>query len=225
MKSGFVTDEMVEDMRKLYFDDGLTLAEVSKRIGVSDKTVERHLKKKFKKIRSRSESLKGRPVTDKMREVARKLGKSQVGPKNPVWKGRVERSSGYVGVRKPDHPYASKDGYVMEHRLVMEEQLGRYLKPDEDVHHINHNKKDNRPENLMVISKSEHSKFHGLERVLDGTHNNYIPLSAEEIKREILKGGTMGEVAKRLNIDKTTLYNKIKKTGLNNWYKEWRMNA
>lgn len=47
-----------------------------------------------------------------------------------------------------------------EHRVVMEQHLGRKLNPDEVVHHINGNKFDNRIENLSVMSKSDHAKLH-----------------------------------------------------------------
>lgn len=59
---------------------------------------------------------------------------------------------GYVKVRAPDHPRAKKNKhpYVLEHILVMESILGRYLLPNERVHHRNGRRDDNRPENLEL---------------------------------------------------------------------------
>lgn len=59
------------------------------------------------------------------------------------------------------HPQATRFGYVLEHRVVMENYLGRLLDNDEIVHHVNGKKKDNRPENLEVMSVSEHARYHG----------------------------------------------------------------
>jgi endogenous inhibitor of DNA gyrase (YacG/DUF329 family) len=65
---------------------------------------------------------------------------------------------GYVLVRAPEHPMASREGYVMEHRLVMAEVLGRMLTTDEVVHHRNGVKADNRVENLEVMPKRQHDR-------------------------------------------------------------------
>ncbi len=98
-------------------------------------------------------------------ETRRKISISQKGKfghLNHSWKGgRHITKKGYVLIKSLGHPYCAKTGYVMEHRLVMEKQIGRYLKPNEVVHHINEIKSDNRIENLMLFfSKGEHVKHH-----------------------------------------------------------------
>jgi hypothetical protein len=73
-------------------------------------------------------------------------------------------NQGYIRVFEPDHPKAMNGGWVFEHRLIAETRIGRPLKRDEHVHHINGQKDDNRPENLVVMGHSEHSTLTVKER-------------------------------------------------------------
>ncbi len=80
-------------------------------------------------------------------------------------KGFVRTAKGYIALYRPGHPMAMKTGYVLEHRLVMAEALGRMLLPTEVVDHINTVKDDNRPENLRVLTKKAHDDLSNKGRV------------------------------------------------------------
>lgn len=90
------------------------------------------------------------------------------GEKHWAWKGGRCNKSGYIYISKPEHPFCNGDGDIAEHRLVMEAKIGRYLTKNEIVHHINEIRDDNRPENLMIMTPSEHTKHHSAGRVWTG---------------------------------------------------------
>lgn len=74
--------------------------------------------------------------------------------------------NGYIAVHAPGHPMATvqQHQYALEHRLVMSNLLGRPLLRTEIVHHLNGDKTDNSPNNLMLMSQSEHMLLHACER-------------------------------------------------------------
>lgn len=81
------------------------------------------------------------------------------------WKiEKIVSKGDYLYAVVKGHPNAIAYGYVLHHRVVMENHLGRLLKPNEIVHHENHDRKDNRIENLTVMDAREHAKLHGAER-------------------------------------------------------------
>ena len=79
-------------------------------------------------------------------------------------------SKGYKYVTGASDSVRCKNGLASEHRMVAEKMLGRPLKREECVHHIDFNKRNNSPENLMVFKTvADHSAFHfGRKAVLDG---------------------------------------------------------
>ena len=74
--------------------------------------------------------------------------------------GKSVSKGPYNYVRIEDHPSATANGYVLEHRAIMENHLGRLLIEKEIVHHRNGDGKDNRIENLELLKLAEHSRLH-----------------------------------------------------------------
>ena len=125
---------------------------------------------KTRKKMSKSQTGEGNPMwgkhfSDETKEKMRKKAKEnyKIPENTPRWKGgrRQHNPAGYISIRMPTHPFKTNEGYVLEHRLIMEKHLGRYLAPIEVVHHINKIKDDNRIENLKLFKTDGiHISFH-----------------------------------------------------------------
>ncbi len=155
----------VEDIRRWVEVEGLTHRQIGERLGCADQHVSR---------------------------LCRRYGihPQRRGPRNgvghPNWKGgRQVDADGYILVWQLDHPHARRmagrksGGYVAEHRLVMEQVLGRYLEPGEVVHHLNGVHDDNRPENLELFgSNADHLRHELTGRVPKWTEDGRARIRA-----------------------------------------------
>lgn len=84
------------------------------------------------------------------KEQIEKRAEATRGEKNYNWKGGRKKQEGYVFIKLPN------GGYQAEHRIIAEKALGRELKRDEIVHHINGNRQDNRNCNLLICTRGYH---------------------------------------------------------------------
>jgi hypothetical protein len=89
-------------------------------------------------------------------------GEATKGEKNWRWNGGIWKLlNRYKMIKVPKHPFANPNGYVYLHRFLMEKKIGRYLKPEEVVHHIDRNRENNNLDNLMIFpNQSKHRRYH-----------------------------------------------------------------
>lgn len=107
------------------------------------------------------------------RELSRERGLRRTGSNNPNWNGGNKRDhKGYVMVFMPSHPFANANGYIQEHRLVVERALGRPLRKEECVHHVDGDKANNKNSNLVLCNDwGYHQTLHRRDRALRSCGN------------------------------------------------------
>ena len=163
-----------EQIYSMYVEEHMAMNKIAKELNISVGKVYNRLK--FMNIKSKA--IKDYPTSEKVISHITALGRAGKGRKvsaetkakqsQAMFKGGIGhkkiRSDGYVSIYFPEHPKSNKDGYIMEHILVMECSIGRHLNDDEVVHHKNHNKADNRLKNLQLMTFKEHAALHMKER-------------------------------------------------------------
>ena len=127
------------------------------------------------------DSHQGSPMTKNDHLVRYRFGRGQ---EHPNWKGgRRYANNGYIWVYSPDHPKRTSQNRVLEHRLVMEEHLGRYLSDGEVIHHINNKRDDNRIENLMLTTSGHNVAISNAGRLVTESYRAKRSEIAKRIKR------------------------------------------
>ena len=96
--------------------------------------------------------------------LGRYRSKHYVGDRAANWRGGIRYDRDRVMVYAPDNPMANAHGYVYRYRIVAAELIGRPLAPEEIVHHLDGDETNDDPENLTVITQSEHARLFDARR-------------------------------------------------------------
>lgn len=170
-----------ENLKIAYIDKKKTMSEIAEEIGCNPATILYRLRRAGIKTRKRNEypptenekkawvrigkARKGKVLSESTRRAISKAHKGMRLRNDYEFGGHEKiRTDGYVSVYCPDHPTASKDGYVLKHRIVIETHLGHAVPNGYIVHHKNGKKDDNRLENLELMKRGEHTAFHTKQR-------------------------------------------------------------
>ncbi len=151
---------------------------------------------------------------------------------------KEDNGNGYRWIYSMHKDSNRRKGWIAEHTLIAEWISGRTLQKDEVVHHINFNKNDNRPENLLIMNKDEHSTYHANHLAEQRKENNWFenfskkhsswmkennPSERKDITFELILnvcdkyGFNQLELCKRLDTDPPTIRRRLNKKGFPNF--------
>lgn len=164
---------------KSLYEDGLSIPQISDRLGIPRSTVRSRLLADGVTLRTRADAVK-------IAAADGRLGQSMKGKKrapfSPEWKAKISRArlahssknakglslkpNGYVEYTKGPHKGRG------QHVVLMEKKIGRKLFSNECVHHKNHIRHDNRLRNLQLMTRAEHAALHAKEIVATRQRTN-----------------------------------------------------
>ncbi len=141
--------DVPKDEIEILYSSGMSFRQIANLYDVNTETVSRYCRRVGIKARSAGEAVR----------FGHKTGNIVHRWKPPNKGYQYTRNDGYVCLTRPDDPNADTTGRLYEHRKVMAGVLGRPLTKEEIVHHLNGNPSDNRPENLMLVTRNNHDTF------------------------------------------------------------------
>jgi hypothetical protein len=139
-------------IQRLHFEESKSIRDVARALGIPYASLRTEALRLGIVVKSRKQSL-----SDKFSG----RGPNWAGGRS-VWRSSTRKGAPtYVLVFRPEHPNANCRGYILEHRYVMSERIGRPLEEREIVHHVNGDTMDNSPENLEVRLRGGAGNGHG----------------------------------------------------------------
>ena len=139
------------------------------------------------------------------KETRRKIRKNLKGrfcrEDHSNWKGGIREVDGYIYVLCKEHPFAPEKGLIAQHRLIMEEHLGRFLTRKEVIHHVNGIKNDNRIENLTLCKNNVDHQKH---------HKRYFYVKKEWLEKEYNQNKkSIAQIAKEAGFSYAVVYDRL----------------
>jgi len=159
-----ITKEWLQEM----LDNDVLQKDMADMAGVNRRTVWRHMKKYGLECKARTPDNTGM----KHRQATKdKIRKSQTGTNNSNYNGGRSTQDGYIIIN------VGNNVWKLEHRLVMEQHLGRELSTEEHVHHKDEITTNNNIDNLEVMTNSEHTTLHNNKQLAVDADRKYFGIN------------------------------------------------